>query len=159
VNEENVMRSKLLNERGGERTFAVLLAAGDEVIRSLEVFVAENKIDGAELHAIGAFCNVDLGYFDWETKSYRKNRFEEQVEVGSLTGDVATGPDGKPAMHIHCVLGRRDGASLAGHLLRAVVRPTLEIILRDTPAHLHKRTDAESGLALILWRLPGPAAR
>jgi hypothetical protein len=38
---------------------------------------------------------------------------------------------------------------LAGHLIKAHVRPTLEVVLTESPAHLHKRHDPESGLALI----------
>jgi predicted DNA-binding protein with PD1-like motif len=90
-----------------------------------------------------------LGYFDWESKDYTRNEINEQVEVASLTGDVALGPDGEPVLHIHCVLGRRDGTAVAGHLIKATIRPTLEIVLTDTPAHLRKRHDPESGLALL----------
>ncbi len=57
--------------------------------------------------------------------------------------------DGKPAIHIHVVVGRRDGSAMAGHLGEAHVRPTLEAILTESPAHLRKRVDPESGLALI----------
>jgi hypothetical protein len=66
-----------------------------------------------------------------------------------LNGDIALGPDGKSALHMHCVLGRCDGTAVAGHLLDAEVRPTLEIVLIDTPSHLRKRLDPESGLALL----------
>ena len=52
-------------------------------------------------------------------------------------------------MHVHAVLGRRDGTALAGHLQDGRVRPTLEIIVTESPAHLRKTKDPESGLALI----------
>jgi predicted DNA-binding protein with PD1-like motif len=58
-------------------------------------------------------------------------------------------PDGKPTVHVHLVLGRRDGSALAGHLGEAHVRPTLEIVLTEVPAHLQKRKDPATGLALI----------
>jgi uncharacterized protein len=74
---------------------------------------------------------------------------EEQVEVASLNGDIAVGPDGKPSVHVHAVLGRRDGTAMAGHLQEGHVRPTLEIIITESPTHLCKAKDAESGLALI----------
>ena len=64
-------------------------------------------------------------------------------------GDIAIGPDGKPSVHAHAVLGRRDGTALAGHLQEAHVRPTLEIIVTESAAHLCKAEDTESGLALI----------
>ena len=106
----------------------------------------------AQLTAIGALSGAKLAYFDWETKQYRPIPVGEQVEVASLVGDIAIGPDQKPSVHVHAVLGRRDGTALAGHLLEAHVRPTLEIIVTESPAHLCKAKDAESGLALIRLR-------
>jgi uncharacterized protein len=47
------------------------------------------------------------------------------------------------------VLGKRDGSAVGGHLLRTTVRPTLEVILTETPVVLRRRSDPESGLALI----------
>src|SRR5712671_3445851 len=76
-------------------------------------------------------------------------RSTNRLRSPPLPGIIALGPDGNPALHIHCVLGRRDGAALAGHLIEGKVRPTLEVILTESPAHLRKRHDPESGLALI----------
>ena len=45
--------------------------------------------------------------------------------------------------------GKRDGTALAGHLEQAHVRPTLEIIVTESPAHLCKAKDEVTGLALI----------
>lgn len=143
------MESKLLHEEGGQRTFALVFATGDEPMSLLKDFAAREKLGGAQFSAIGAFGAVTLGYFDWEKKEYLPRAFDEQLEVASLTGDVATGPDGKPAVHVHCVLGRRDASALAGHLLKASVRPTLELVLTEQPAHLRKTHDDASGLALI----------
>lgn len=73
---------------------------------------------------------------------------EEQVEVLSLVGDLVL-EDGEPTIHAHVVLGRPDAATLGGHLLEGQVWPTLEVILSEAPAVLHKRIDPETGLALI----------
>jgi predicted DNA-binding protein with PD1-like motif len=72
----------------------------------------------------------------------------EQVEVLSLLGDVAV-EAGEPRVHAHVVLGRSDGSAVGGHLLEAHVWPTLEVVLDEAPAHLRKRSDTETGLALI----------
>ncbi len=142
------MQSKLLHNADGQRTFAVILASGDEVMTCLKDFVSREKIAAAQISAIGALSDVTLLYFDWEKKDYMKIPLREQVEVASLLGDVAEA-DGKPAIHLHIVVGRRDGSAMAGHLGEAHVRPTLEVILTESPAHLRKRHDPESGLALI----------
>jgi uncharacterized protein len=68
--------------------------------------------------------------------------------VLSLIGDVAL-EDGKPKVHAHTVLGRRDGTAHGGHLLEAHVRPTLEVMLTESPVQLRRVFDPGVGLALI----------
>jgi len=143
------MQSKLLHEDGGQRTFALVLETGDEVMACLQAFADRERLTAAQLTGIGAFSDAMLAYFDWERKEYLPIPVTEQVEVASLIGDVALAPDGGRALHIHLVLGRRDGSALAGHLREAHVRPTLELLLTESPAHLRKVHDKESGLALI----------
>jgi len=96
------MRSKLLHEAHGKRTFALILQKGDEAMRCLEEFAAKERLGGAQITAIGALSGATLAFFDWETKKYQPIQVSEQVEVASLIGDIATGPDGKPSVHAHC---------------------------------------------------------
>ena len=141
------MRSKLLNA-DPPITYAVVLDTGDEVIGELGNFVREQEVEAASLTAIGAFSRAVLGYFQWETKQYKKITVDAQVEVLSLLGDVAVGDQG-PTLHLHAVLGKADGSVVGGHLIEAYVRPTLEVILIQPPSYLRKRKDPETGLALI----------
>jgi hypothetical protein len=143
------MESKLLSETDGQRSHVLVLTTGEEAMAALQAFAKDASLTAASFTAIGAFSSAVLGYFDWSTKEYRRIPVDEQVEVAALTGDIALGPDGAPAVHAHVVLGQRTGSALAGHLLEGRVRPTLEIVLTESPRHLHKRLDPESGLALI----------
>lgn len=143
------MQSRLLDQTGGRRTFVIVLSTGDEVLSSLQKFVNREGIHAATFTAIGAFSDVTLQYFDWEKKVYEKIPVREQVEVASLIGDVADDPKGNAALHVHVVIGTRDGSAKAGHLGEARVRPTLEVTITESPMHLHKVKDDESGLALI----------
>ena len=90
-----------------------------------------------------------VAYFDWETKDYVKIPIREQVEVLVLSGDVSDEASGKSKLHAHVVVGKRDGSAHGGHLMEAHVRPTLELILTESPQHLVRRFDAGSGLSLI----------
>jgi uncharacterized protein len=141
------MLSKVLNV-DPPVTYAVALETGDEVLSLLTAFAREHEIDAASLTAIGAFSSAVLGYFDWQSKQYKRIPVDEQVEVVSLIGDVAVA-DGNQTLHVHAVLGKSDGSVLGGHLLEALVRPTLEVILIQQPSYLRKRKDPETGLALI----------
>jgi predicted DNA-binding protein with PD1-like motif len=142
------MKSKLLHKDNGEKTFVLIFDTGDEAMASLAEFARRQNLGASHFTAIGAFREVTLGYFDWESKKYKRIAVNEQVEVLSLIGDVAL-QDGEPKVHAHVVLGRSDGSTRGGHLLDARVRPTLEVILVESPAHLRKQLDEESGLALI----------
>jgi predicted DNA-binding protein with PD1-like motif len=116
--------------------FALVLDTGDELFGTLLTFARERELTGASLTGIGAFSRATLGFFDWERKECDEIPVEEQVEVLSLAGDVSLAPDGDPQLHLHVVLGKRDGTAVGGHLLRAEVWPTLEIVLVETPASL-----------------------
>jgi len=142
------VKHKLINE-GSQRTFALILEKGDEAVGCIEHFARENQLNAASFTGIGAFSGVVLGFFDWEKKDYKKIPINEQVEVVSLIGDIALGPDGSPSVHPHVVVTGSDALAHGGHLLEARVRPTLEVIITESPRHLRKRKDAESGLALI----------
>jgi predicted DNA-binding protein with PD1-like motif len=142
------MNSKLLSDRDGARTFVVVFEHGDTVMEPLLEFLKAESVQAARLTGIGALQSVTLGYFDWETKEYEHHRIDEQVELLSLTGDVALS-DGEPQVHAHVVVGLRDTTVRGGHLVDATVRPTLELVVDDVPEHLAKRVDQESGLALI----------
>jgi predicted DNA-binding protein with PD1-like motif len=143
------MRETLIHAAEGQKVWALILEQGEEAMACLKAFAARERLSAASFKAIGAFSEAELSFFDWESKRYEPIPVREQVEVASLTGDVALEPDGTPAVHVHAVLGRRDGSAVAGHLERGLVRPTLEIALSEAPAHLRKRKDPDSGLMLI----------
>jgi uncharacterized protein len=139
---------KLLHEQDGQRTYVLVFDSGEEAMRGLTEFAREKSLGASQFTAIGAFSNAQLGYFDWQRKEYRKNPVNEQVEVLSLIGDIARF-QGAPKVHAHAVLGRSDAATVGGHLLEGMVRPTLEVLLVESPRHMQKEHDPETGLALI----------
>ena len=120
------MRSKILNEKG-ERSYVLIFDSGEEPMSLLTRFAEEH---------------------DWQKTDYEKIAIGEQVEVLALLGDIALA-EGKPKVHAYVVLGKRDATAHGGHLLEARVRPTLEVVLTESPAHLVREHDAQSGLALI----------
>ena len=142
------MQAKLLND-DQERTYAVIYDRGDEFIAELKRFAEEEGLNSARFTAVGAFRDIVLQYFQQHKKEYKDIPVEEQVEVLTLTGDIALKPDGKPEVHAHVVLGKSDGTAIGGHVKQAHVWPTLELILTEYPSYLQKRSDPETGLTLI----------
>lgn len=146
------MNARQLHEAGGQRTFVLVFTSGDEeVVGALQRFAREQQLSAAAFTAIGAFESSVLGYFDLDARDYHRIPVDEQVEVLALTGNVTSGDEG-PVIHAHVVIGKRDGSAHGGHLLEARARPTLEITLVESPAHLRRRNDPVTGLALITPR-------
>jgi predicted DNA-binding protein with PD1-like motif len=141
------MKSALLSG-GDQRTFALVFDTGDEVMAGLLGFARQHGLSASHFTAIGALREVTLGYYEWEHKAYRRIPIREQVEVLALVGDIVLDAD-DPKVHAHAVVGKSDGSAHGGHLFEAWVRPTLEVVLVESPRHLRRRLDPDTGLALI----------
>lgn len=144
------MRWKPLDTTGNQRTLAVVFEPDEEAADGLLRFAQEQRLGGTHFTAIGALRDVVLGYWDLNAKDYRRILIREQVEVLSLAGNIAIGPDGTPRVHAHVVIGKADGSAHGGHLLEGHVRPTLEVVLIESPRHLQRRVDPETQLPLLV---------
>jgi predicted DNA-binding protein with PD1-like motif len=130
------------------RVLVVACDKGDDPVACVTDAVTSANVLAAQVTGVGALRRAEVGYFDRDRRDYVRIPVDEQIEVLSLVGDVAT-RDGAPALHVHAVLGRRDGSTVGGHLLGGEVWPTLEVIVTEVAPQLAKRVDPETGLALI----------
>jgi predicted DNA-binding protein with PD1-like motif len=102
----------------------------------------------AHFAAIGAFGHATLAWFNPDIKGYDYIPVNEQVEVASLVGNIAT-YQGEPRLHAHASVARRDGSAMGGHIIEAFVRPTLEIVVTELSGQLERKQDGESALPLL----------
>src|SRR5712672_2774596 len=131
------------------KTFILVSETGAELAKGLLEFAKQEKLSAASFKAVGALSSVRLGWFSWESKKYEPSvTLDEQMELLSLIGDIALN-DGEPVVHARAVIGKRDGTAHGGHLLEAHIRPTCELILTESPAHLRREFDPAAGIALI----------
>ena len=141
------MRSKLLNQNGG-KSYILVFQPGDEFMTELVRFAKDHDLEASDFTALGAFSEAMLGFFDVTRQDYERIPIDEQSEVLTLVGNI-TLENGRPKVHAHVVLGLVDGSTRGGHLLEGYVRPTLELVLTESPMQLRRRFDPEFGLALI----------
>lgn len=141
------MKYKLLDATD-KTVYLLVFDSGDNVMEGLKTFANEHSLKAAHFTGVGAFSTVELGFFDFATRSYKKIPVNEQVELVSLIGNVALYGD-ESKLHAHVVVGKSDGMAMGGHLLKAVVHPTLELILEEAPGYLQRRIDKATGLPLI----------
>ena len=141
------MKSRQIDQ--SPKTFILVFETGDELAKGLLEFAEQEKLSAASFKAVGALSSVRLGWYSWESKKYEPSVIlNAQVELLSLIGDVAL-KDGKPSVHADAVIGKKDGTAHGGHLLEAHIRPTSEVVPTESPSHLQKQVDPESGLAVI----------
>lgn len=143
------MKHRLLEEAGGRRSFVLVFDYGEDVVAPLTRFADELQLRASSVTGIGAFEKARLGYFNPATKEFRENAVDEQVEVLAFNGNIAEGDAGERKLHLHVVLGCMDATTRGGHLIDAVVRPTLELMVTELPHHLKRTHDEKTGLVLL----------
>ena len=110
--------------------FFVRMDKGEEIISTLKDFCAKEKITLAEVKALGAVNDFEVGLFDVSTKKYHANKFTFPAEIVSLWGTITT-KDGEIYSHIHMSAADKEGKVFGGHLVSAVVSATCEMIIDD----------------------------
>jgi len=143
------MKSKLIHD-GVEKTYAVVFAVDDEPGTLLVEFAEKHKLAATRISGIGGFREVKFGYYDIELKDYVPVWIREQVEVVSFIGNLCL-YEGKPKLHVHVTVGKRDGTTQGGHFLEGRVRPTMELMLTESPTPLSRTANASTDLPL--WNL------
>lgn len=142
------MKAKRLGDTPVQQTIVLVFDKEDEFVSQLQQFADENHLKGSSFTGIGAFREATLGFFERESLNYKEITIGEQVEVLSLVGNIALDEDG-PKIHAHVVVGDQNGRAMGGHVLQATVWPTLELVITESSQSMQRRTDSETGLALI----------
>jgi len=140
----------------GSKEYVLVLARGDEVMTGLSDFARAERVTAASFTAIGAVRGAEVGWFDFAKQRYKAMRYEEQLEVLSLIGNIAVGADGNATVHAHATFGRESGRAFGGHLIAATVFPTLEIFVTIYQQPLKKERDRQDDVELL--RLSAAAA-
>ncbi len=121
---------------------------GEEIQEQLRAVCLREQVKLAEISALGAVNDFTVGVFNTETKQYKANRFEGAFEIVSLTGTVST-MDGEYYAHLHMSAGDAEGKVFGGHLNRAVISATCELVLRVIDGRVDRAADPEVGLNLF----------
>ncbi len=118
--------------------------------RLLAVAVAED-IRLAQISGLGAVKAFTTGVFNTAEKKYYANDFSGPYEITSLTGTL-TRMDGKPYLHVHMSAGDSEGRVVGGHLNRAVISATAEIVIRIADGEVDREFSEKVGLNLFRFR-------
>lgn len=121
---------------------------GEEILEKLKEIALKEEIKLAEVSALGAIGEFTVGVFKTDQKQYHANEFSGNYEIVSLTGTVTT-MDGEFYSHIHMSAGDEKGQVFGGHLNRAVVSATCEMVIRIIDGCVDRAFDENVGLNLL----------
>ena len=118
---------------------------GEEIQEQLRVIAEREGIRLASVSGLGAVNDFTVGVFKTDRKQYDSNTFTGYFEIVSLTGTITT-MDGQYYAHLHMSCGDEQGRVFGGHLNRAVVSATCEVVIRILEGTVERRFDEDIGL-------------
>lgn len=131
-----------------ENTIIARIDKGEEILEKIkEIALAEN-IKTASVSALGATDDFTVGIYNVDEKKYYANSFCKNHEIVSLTGNINT-MNGEFYTHIHMSAGNDKGEVFGGHLNKAVVSATCEMIITVIDIKTDRRFDPDTGLNLL----------
>ncbi len=137
---------------------AVTSCASNRATRSsasIAEFARRRKVPGGWFTGLGSLDRAVLGFLDPKEKVYLKRTFDERMEIGSLSGNIAWNDD-EPVVHVHAVLSPRELLAYTGHLHEGEVGVVVEILVTALEGGLRRVVDPVTGFGRIV--LPGEAA-
>lgn len=150
------MKSRVIAESELGRRYALVLERGDELLGEVQAFAERERLRAAEFTGIGAASSAKLAAFDPDNREYVDIPDPGQTEIASLNGRITLPKDASPSdppqqrqLHVHCVLSREDGSTIAGHVFALVIRPTCEVFVTESAENLARVDDPDSGLPVI----------
>ncbi len=132
----------------GTDKYVLRLESGDDILQTIRQFATTKRISAGLLEGIGSLSKVKLGHYDFKTKQYRYETFEDDLEILNLSGNIAS-MNREPLPHVHVTLGRRDFSVIGGHLDEGSSANMVEIGLWKLPGKLVKAKDVEIGLNVL----------
>ena len=116
-----------------------------EILEQLRVIAIKENIKLASVQALGAINDFTVGVYKTDEKKYYSNSFKGYYEITSLTGTINT-MDGEYYAHLHLSAGDEKGEVFGGHLNRAVVSATCELVITVIDGKVDRVYDEETGL-------------
>ena len=132
-------------------TVVARIDRGEEITEQVRVIAEREDIKLATVEALGALNDFTVGVFNTVEKQYYANRFQGPYEIVSLTGTIST-MSGEFYLHLHMSAGDGSGAVFGGHLNRASVSATCEMVIRVIPGEVDRAFSEEIGLNLFRFQ-------
>ncbi|HBY73924.1 MAG TPA: hypothetical protein DEG44_04520 [Candidatus Kerfeldbacteria bacterium] len=123
-------------------SYLIRFLPNEEVATGLQQFCTDHNITGGFISGLGAAKEIEFSHFSMIAKQYTTFT-KHEVEITNITGNISV-----EKLHLHVTIGDNTGQAFAGHLMRCIADPTVEIMITSFPA-THRTLDDYSGLQLL----------
>lgn len=134
-----------------ENTIIARIDKGEEIIEKVKEISLKEQITLASVQALGAVDEFTVGVFKTKEKKYLANHFQGSFEIVSLTGTINT-LNNEFYCHLHMSAGNEKGEVFGGHLNKAVVSATCEMVITIIPGRVDRCFNEEIGLNLFQFQ-------
>lgn len=131
-----------------DNTIIARIDKGEEILEQVKAIALKENIELASVQALGAINQFTVGVFKTEEKQYLSNEFAGSFEIVSLTGTINT-MNQEFYCHLHMSAGNEKGEVFGGHLNRAVVSATCEMVINVIDGNVDRYFDEQIGLNLF----------
>lgn len=131
-----------------EQTIIGRMDKGEDIVEQVKNVALKEKIKLASISALGAINEFTVGVFKTKEKKYYANEFKGDFEIVSLTGTINTMND-EYYSHMHLSAGNDQGQVFGGHLNKAIVSATCEMVIQIINGEVDRYFDEEVGLNLL----------
>lgn len=129
-------------------TIIARIDKGEEILEQVREIALKENIKLASVNALGAVGEFTVGVFKTGEKKYYANEFRGDFEIVSLTGTINTMED-EFYTHLHMSAGNEKSEVFGGHLNRAVVSATCEMVITVLDGRVDRKFSEEIGLNLF----------
>lgn len=129
-------------------TIVARIDKGEEILEQIKQIALKENIELANINALGATNEFTVGVFKTGEKKYYSNSFSGDFEIVSLTGTINT-MNGEFYTHIHMSAGNAEGQVFGGHLNKAIVSATCEMVINIIDGQVDRELNEEIGLNLF----------
>lgn len=129
-------------------TILLRIDRGEEIIEQVRAVAEKEQIRLASVEALGATDDFTVGVYDVAEKRYDSRTFTGPHEIVSLVGTI-TEKDGAFYQHLHMSAGNAACEVFGGHLNRAVVSVTCEMVIRVISGAVDRAPDPQTGINLL----------
>lgn len=136
-----------MNYRFDNNQYFISLAPGDEINSSFEKLAKIEEIQSAWISGIGALTDMEMGYYNIDTKDYIRKNYSDDYELTSLSGNI-TLKNGEVYSHTHITFSDRKFNVFGGHLFKGIISAAGEFVMTVGEKPLNRKFNEPIGLAL-----------